>query len=63
MSEYTELSKPLTESLKGGKPGSELIEWTEEMEDMFVSIKETLASCLALCQCQPALSSVDLGGE
>ncbi|RXN36547.1 endogenous retrovirus group K member 8 Pol [Labeo rohita] len=46
--EYTELSKPLTEALKGGKPGMELIEWTEEMEEALVSIKETLSSCPAL---------------
>jgi len=48
VSEYTELSKPLTEALKGGKPGADLIEWTEEMEEAFVSIKETLASSPAL---------------
>ncbi|XP_067304216.1 uncharacterized protein [Pseudorasbora parva] len=46
--EYTELSKPLTESLKGGKPGSDLIDWTEEMEEVFVSINETLTSSPAL---------------
>lgn len=31
VSEYTELSKPLTESMKGEKPGSELIQLMEEM--------------------------------
>ncbi|KAL0167261.1 hypothetical protein M9458_039105, partial [Cirrhinus mrigala] len=39
VSEYTELSKPLTEALKGGKPGMELIEWTEEMEEAFVNMQ------------------------
>ncbi|RXN03334.1 NYNRIN-like isoform X2 [Labeo rohita] len=36
------------EALKGEKPRMELIEWTEEMEEPFVSIKETLSSCPAL---------------
>lgn len=54
VSEYTELSKPLTEALKGGKPGPELIDWTEEMEDAFVSIKETLASSPALRHADPS---------
>ncbi|CAM4686428.1 unnamed protein product [Leuciscus chuanchicus] len=35
-------------ALKGGKPGADLIEWTEEMEEAFVTIKETLASSPAL---------------
>ncbi|RXN32192.1 hypothetical protein ROHU_004688 [Labeo rohita] len=51
---YTELSKPLTEALKGGKPRMELIIWTEEMEEAFVSIKETLSTC-------PALRHADAG--
>ena len=46
--EFSDIAKPLNESLKGGLAGSVRLSWTPEMEEAFTLLKSSLASTPAL---------------
>lgn len=46
---YTKLSKPLTDALKGSYPKGKIRNWSEDHEEAFYKLKEAAANCATLC--------------